>query len=468
MGCAVVSAILFSPRGGSAYAARALARGLRALGWSVTLVAGSRGDLASHGDARSFYGDVHPVRFDAALASEQPLSFEGPPGTAPMHPSYEDRPGAPDEVFAALGDLDYERQVRAWCRELERAGAPRADVVHLHHLTPLNEAAGRVAPEVPVVGQLHGSELLMLEHIAAGAPSGWQHAERWAARMRRWAQGCARLVVAPAGAPRALRLLEVPQDRLIELPNGVDARLFRPRAADRLALWRRVLTEQPRGWLPNQGPGSARYGEEEVAELGAGTVLLYVGRFTAVKRLDRLIAAFGAASRQLRSPAGLVLVGGHPGEWEGDHPAAIAARLGVRGVFLAGWYQQEELPDLLAAADAVVTASEREQFGQVLVEGMACGLPVVAPRSLGPALIVDHGKTGWLTDPDDQSSLVRAIIEVVENPVERARRGAAARAAALSRYSWTEISARFGGVLEELVGKRPPLSAADAATKPQG
>jgi glycosyltransferase involved in cell wall biosynthesis len=137
-------------------------------------------------------------------------------------------------------------------------------------------------------------------------------------------------------------------------------------------------------------------------------------------------------------------------------------------VFLAGWYQQEELPDLLAAADAVVTASEREQFGQVLVEGMACGLPVVAPRSLGPALIVDHGKTGWLTDPDDQSSLVRAIIEVVENPVERARRGAAARAAALSRYSWIEISARFGGVLEELVGKRPALSAADAATKPQG
>src|SRR5947209_2645131 len=161
----VVSGILFYPRGGSAYAARALARGLRAQGWSVTLVAGSRSDIGSQADARAFYGDVHAVRFDSALASEQPFWFEGPPGTAPLHPSYEDRPGAPDIVFAALDDLGYERQVRAWCRELERAGAPQADVLHLHHLTPLNEAAARIAPDVPVVGQLHGSELLMLERI---------------------------------------------------------------------------------------------------------------------------------------------------------------------------------------------------------------------------------------------------------------------------------------------------------------
>ena len=40
-----------------------------------------------------------------------------------MHPSYEDRPGAPDRVFASLDDEEYERQVVAWCRALQSVGA---------------------------------------------------------------------------------------------------------------------------------------------------------------------------------------------------------------------------------------------------------------------------------------------------------------------------------------------------------
>ena len=55
----------------------------------------------------------------------------------------------------------------AWARALQSAGAAHADVLHLHHLTPLYEAAARVAPGVPIVGHLHGTELLMLEAIEA-------------------------------------------------------------------------------------------------------------------------------------------------------------------------------------------------------------------------------------------------------------------------------------------------------------
>src|SRR5918994_4506081 len=146
----VVSAVMFSPRGGSAHVTRALARGLRELGCEVTLLAGSRADLGAHGDARAFYGDVQPVDFGPAFGSDAPARLEGPPGTAPLHASFEERPDAPDPVFASLDEVDFERHVRAWSRELERAGAARADVLHLHHLTPLNQAAARVAPGVPV------------------------------------------------------------------------------------------------------------------------------------------------------------------------------------------------------------------------------------------------------------------------------------------------------------------------------
>src|SRR4051812_12802901 len=143
---------MFFPRGGSAHVARALAAELPAHGWDVTLVAGSR--AAGHGDARRFFAglDVRPGDFDA--------------GDAPLPPSFEDRPGADDVVFAAVDDARFEAHVAAWSHAFEDAGAAEHDVLHLHHLTPLHEAAARVAPHVPVVTHLHGTELLMLEAIA--------------------------------------------------------------------------------------------------------------------------------------------------------------------------------------------------------------------------------------------------------------------------------------------------------------
>jgi glycosyltransferase involved in cell wall biosynthesis len=446
----VVSAILFSPRGGSAHVARALADGLRARGCAVTLVAGSRRDLDGHGDARRFYGerDLHVVDFDPALAADDPLAYDGPRGTAPMHPSFEDRLGAVDSVFAALDQEAYERQVAAWSRELALAGAADADVLHLHHLTPLNEAAARVAPGVPVVGQLHGTELLMLEAIDLGAP-GWPHASSWARRLRRWAAQCERVIVADGAVARARDLLELDDERIIPLPSGVDSHSFRPRPVDRRAVWRDVLVEHPLGWHPGGEAGSVAYREEDLSPLVHGTVIAYVGRFTAVKRLPLLIEAFAAASSRAATPAGLVLLGGHPGEWEGEHPAETISRLGARGVFLAGWHDHARLPELLCAADAVALTSEREQFGLVLLEAMACERPAVATPSLGPASIIDDAQTGWLIDGDDR--LAGALAEVIDDHAERERRGRAARTAVCERYTWDAIAERLASALEDIV-----------------
>ena len=83
----------------------------------------------------------------------------------------------------------------------------------------------------------------------------------------------------------------------------------------------------------------------------------------------------------------------------------------------------------------MVTAARREQFGQLLVEGMACELPAIAPAELGPATIIDDGETGWLCDPDDPRALEAALVEVLADPEAAARRGAAARRAVCERYS---------------------------------
>jgi glycosyltransferase involved in cell wall biosynthesis len=454
----IVSAILFDPRGGSADVARSETRCLRARGLEVTLVSGSR---RGAGDARRFYGnDVRTVDFEAALAQGDPMAFEGSAGTAPVHPSYEDRPGAPDRVFAKLDDDEYERQVRAWSQALVQAGAREADVLYLHHLTPINEAAARVAPEVPVIGHLHGTEMLMLEEIDRGPPPTWTHARQWAGRLREWAHRCQRLVVVPSGVQRAEQVLGVSPEQLCPLDGGVDVELFAPRSVNREQFWQQVLVSNPQGWLRGQGPGSARYTPDHVARLASGTAIVYCGRYTAVKRLDLLISAFGQARRDGAS-AGLVLIGGHPGELEGEHPAEIAEQLGVPDVFLAGWQLQDALPDFFSAADAVVLASEREHFGLVLVEAMACGLPAIATRTLGPGEIVDDGQTGWLVDINDESGLAAAMEAAIRDPAERRRRGRLASAAVRERFAWESIAGQLADCLDEVVRRPATVPARD-------
>ncbi len=293
----------------------------------------------------------------------------------------------------------------------------------------------------------------MLERIDAGPPAEWRYAQRWAARIRGWASRCACLLVAPSGVERAIRVLGVPRARVIALSNGVDVDLFDPPAIDRRAFWRDALVEQPQGWLPGQPAGSARYDARAVDRLVDGVALLYMGRFTAVKRLDRLIAAFAQAQEHFTQPTTLILVGGHPGEWEGAHPVETIASLGVPNVCLVGWQAQERLPAFLAAAEAIVLTSEHEQFGQVLIEAMACGVPPVATRSSGPTAIIEDGQTGWLVDADNQAELVAALVEVVNDPIERERRGQAARQAVREQFSWSTIAEQLNTVLEDIVAK---------------
>jgi glycosyltransferase involved in cell wall biosynthesis len=433
---------MFFPRGGSAHVARALAEELPAHGWDVTILSGSLGG-GGVGDAERFYAglDVHAVDFSA--------------GDAPMHPSYEDRPDAPDPVFAALDDATYERHVDAWAAALERVGAAGFDVLHLHHLTPLHEAAARVAPDVPVVAHLHGTELLMLERIAAGPPATWTHAEEWARRMRRWAARAERLLLlSPSQVDRVEDLLGIGADRCVVCPNGFDPRRFAPRRIDRAAHWHEHLVANPRGWRPGKGEGSVRYTDADIAPLADGPVLISVGRFTEVKRTALLVRAFARAHRETSRRASLVLLGGHPGEWEGEHPYDAVRVSGARDVFLAGWHEHDALPDFFGASDATALASVREQFGLVLVEGMACGLPPIAVDRYGPAEIVEDGRTGWLVEPDDEAALAAALREAIDDDAERRRRGALARGAALDRYAWPALAERLGEVLTEVAGSR--------------
>jgi D-inositol-3-phosphate glycosyltransferase len=490
----VVMGLLFFPRGGSAQVCRYLSLALADAGWSVSLVGGSLGEAGEPTHAPTFFAgiDVHHVDYTPAVESFS-AGANAQEAPVPMHPSYEDREDAPDALLAAVDPALADHLSSIWEAPFAAAGAEGAQVLHLHHLTPQHDAVARRWPRTAVVAHLHGTEIKLMEEIetrveiaralhttllrlpddlrsarlrpeALDEPQRevfdttrweqWRHGEHWLERMRVQASRADHLVVvSPPDRATAVPLLRVEPERVTDVPNGVDIEHFRPRrfsAHERRALFRRWLVEDPRGWDEGGEPGGVRYRESDLDRLlgaeGDDAVLIFVGRFTAAKRVPLLVEAFARARAQARRPVSLVVWGGHPGECEGEHPVTTSRRVGAEGVFFAGWRGHEDLPAGLAASDALVMPSVNDSYPQTPLEAMAVGLPVIATRSGGfPSMInLDPSRpTGWLVPPDDVAGLARAVVEAVDDPDERTRRAEAALEHARAELSWAGRVAGF-------------------------
>src|SRR4051812_28858831 len=94
-----VMGLLFFPRGGSAQVARYLARSLPHAGWEVSIACGSLGEPGEPSHADTFYTGLHVHALDYTRSASAPDPLGAEP---PFQPSYEDREGAPDVVFARV------------------------------------------------------------------------------------------------------------------------------------------------------------------------------------------------------------------------------------------------------------------------------------------------------------------------------------------------------------------------------
>ena len=108
-----------------------------------------------------------------------------------------------------------------------------------------------------------------------------------------------------------------------------------------------------------------------------------------------------------------------------------------------------ELAALLASAQVMCVPSLYEGFSLPTVEAMACGTPVVASRVGALPEVV--GDCGCLVEPGDVGALVEAIGALLESPDERERLGAAGRARAVARYSWTSVARATAEAYEEAI-----------------
>jgi glycosyltransferase involved in cell wall biosynthesis len=149
-----------------------------------------------------------------------------------------------------------------------------------------------------------------------------------------------------------------------------------------------------------------------------------------------------------RSEATLCLVG--------DGPLAHDDRLpDLPGVVVAGPRDRERLPVAYAAADVVVVpsiATRRflEPWGLVCNEAMHQGRPVIATDAVGAAAggLVRHGETGLVVHAGDAAALAQAIAQLLGDPAERERMGAAAREA-VGAYTYGRAAAAFALALKQ-------------------
>jgi glycosyltransferase involved in cell wall biosynthesis len=198
-------------------------------------------------------------------------------------------------------------------------------------------------------------------------------------------------------------------ERVAVWSRGVDTSLFDP--IHRSAAWRAEVT-----------------GDAE------RPIVLYVGRLSHEKNLSALIEAFRLLVRSHSAPPHLVLVG--------DGPARADVEQSLRGLpaTCTGYLRGDDLAQAYASADVFAFPSLTETFGQVTLEAMASGLPVVAFAAEGTRDLVTHEHTGLLVTERTPAAFAAALRLLLDSPVLRARLSAAGSTFARDR-SWSEAMA---------------------------
>jgi glycosyltransferase involved in cell wall biosynthesis len=199
---------------------------------------------------------------------------------------------------------------------------------------------------------------------------------------------------------------------------------LREHGIERLDLWQRGVDTE------TFHPGLASL--EMRSHLSQGhpesPLLLYVGRLSAEKEIDRIKPVLEAIPN-----ARLALVG------DGPHRQALEKHFAGTPTHFVGYLTGTDLGAAFACADAFVFPSRTETLGLVLLEAMAAGCPVVAARSGGIPDIVTDGVNGYLFDPADDEGAIAATVRLLERQDERETLRQNARVEA-ERWSWASAT----------------------------
>ncbi|ABA89544.1 glycosyltransferase [Syntrophotalea carbinolica DSM 2380] len=272
-------------------------------------------------------------------------------------------------------------------------------VVHIATEGPLGWTALRVCRQLglPVVSSYHTNFPQYLDSYRLG----WLEAVAW--RYLRWFHNATSATLCPTSTTRDM-LVQRGFERVGVWGRGVDPRLF----------------------------DTARRSVSVRRELGIGdneVVAVYTGRLAAEKNLPLLMEAW--RHRPADGPDRLLLIGDGPlrSNLEAKAPA---------GVVFAGYRWGEDLARCYAAGDLFVFPSITDTFGNVMLEAMASGLPVIGFDVAGPRDVIRHGETGLVIQDQTAGALAAAMARMTIMTQQRQHMSRMARSYAETQ-SWPHI-----------------------------
>ncbi len=205
------------------------------------------------------------------------------------------------------------------------------------------------------------------------------------------------------------------------------------------ALWQRgVDTELFTPHLANQEMRQRLHGNHD----DTGHLLLYIGRLSAEKQIERIRPVLEAMP-QTR----LALVG------DGPYRQQLERIFEGTATTFVGYLAGEELASAYASGDAFLFPSSTETLGLVLLESMAAGCPVVGANRGGIPDIVSDGVNGCLYDPDQSESLITAVQRLLGNGDTRQQLRTAARQEA-ERWGWAGATEQLRGYYRKVLSQR--------------
>ena len=328
----------------------------------------------------------------------------------------------PSRLFAADPWGRPSRAIANFCSR--RSDLSSADVVLGHFMVPDGVFAlelGR-ALGIPVAVLAWGDDL-----------HAWpERSAEWRARLVDVLEG----IDLPLACSRRLandgnEWLQTPRDDWQVIYGGVDLDRFSPggnRAASRAA----VL-----------GAHKTLLGENV-------RVVLMVGQPVREKGYFELIDAW-ADLHSLHPDWHLVMAGG---SGDLDVVAMVRDRMLEDRAHWIGAQPADRMPDLMRAADAFVLPSYNEGLSLSVLEALATGLPTIATDVGGHAEVIQSADEGWLIPPRDRVALRAALLEVMQRPAERDRRGAGGRRAAQRVGAPGDNALRLLSLLSDLQARR--------------
>ncbi len=401
--------------GGPIYAVHGLAKALVARGHEVTVFT-----TDVHGTGRLDVPLGAPVDMDGVAVHYFPVAFPRRLYRSPAMGAALDRQMA----TTAAADLVHLHSVFLWPTSAAARAAERAGIPWL------------LAPRGMLVGDLLRRR-------------GWLRKRLWIALAeRRTVERAAGLHVTSAleGEEAARLGLRLPAVHVI--PNGVDPGqgswgCSRPRTAD----W---LRGAPEGGRPQDraAPGTGDVSGVVCQALDRPPLLLYLGRVSWKKGLDRLISALAQV------PGATLAVAGNDEEGYRATLEKLALKSGVadRVLFLGPVHGADKAALLAGAAatGALVLPSYSENFGNAVLEAMESGCPVVVTPEVGLAGVVAETGAGLVAE-GDAFLLGNTLRDLLADPERRAEMGRRGAEAAVQCFGWAAIAARMEEVYTEIL-----------------